>query len=205
VSTVVVIDYGLGNLASVAGALRHLGHVPAVSADPDAVARAGRVILPGVGAFGDGMARLAGRGMIDAIKAFVATGRPLLGICLGLQLLARESEEFGPHKGLGLLPGRVTSVAPSDPGLRSQHVGWNDVRQTRPCVLLDGIPDGALFYHVHGFRLVAEDPAIVVAETDHGGRFPSVVNTGNLFATQFHPEKSQRHGLALLGNFVTRT
>lgn len=203
-STVTVVDYGLGNLASVAGALRHLGHEPAVTTDAGEVARAERLILPGVGAFGDGMARLAARGLADAIHAFAATGRPLLGICLGLHLLARESEEHGLHAGLGLLPGRVVRLTPDDPALRVPHVGWNDVNRTRDCPLLEGIPDGALFYHVHGYRLVADDPVIVVAETDHGGRFPSVVRHGNLFATQFHPEKSQRHGLALLGNFMAR-
>jgi glutamine amidotransferase len=204
-STVVVVDYGLGNLASVAGALRHLGYEPRVSAAPDVVAHADRVILPGVGAFGDGMAKLAQRGLIEPLMRIAAAGRPMLGICLGFQLMARESEEFGHNEGLGLLPAHVVRLAPGDPSCRVPHVGWNEVRQVRPCPLLAGIPDGALFYHVHGYRLVADDPAIVVAETDHGGRFPSVAQSGNLYATQFHPEKSQRHGLALLGNFVERT
>ncbi|MEX2650562.1 MAG: imidazole glycerol phosphate synthase subunit HisH [Alphaproteobacteria bacterium] len=203
--TVVIVDYGLGNLASVASAVAHLGHEPMVTAEPDAVARAERVILPGVGAFGDGMARLRQRGLIAALeRVAIERGRPLLGICLGGQLLATESEEFGHHEGLGWLPARVVRLTPNDPTMRVPHVGWNEVRQVAPCPLFEGIADGALFYHMHGYRLEAAEDSIVVGETDYGGGFPSVVRRCNLYATQFHPEKSQRAGLALLANFLER-
>lgn len=204
-TTVVIVDYGLGNLASVAGALAHLGHEPVVTAEAEAIARAERVILPGVGAFGDGMARLRERDLIGALeRVAIERARPLLGICLGGQLLATESEEYGHNKGLGWLPARVVRLAPSDPAMRVPHVGWNEVRQVAPCPLFEGVPDGALFYHMHGYRLEVADGSIVVGETDYGGAFPSVVRRGNLYATQFHPEKSQRAGLVLLANFLER-
>lgn len=198
-----IVDYGLGNLASVAGAVEKLGFEPLVSADPAALAEAEKIILPGVGAFGDGMRNLRERGLVEPLSRLVREqARPILGICLGFQLLAEESEEFGHHKGLGWLPARVRRLSPQDATLRIPHVGWNGMAQKRTDVLFDGLSPDSLFYYVHSFILEARDPNIVVGTCDYGETFAAVVRSNNVFGTQFHPEKSQQAGLKLFGNFL---
>jgi glutamine amidotransferase len=199
---VAIVDYGLGNLRSVAGAVTRLGHEPVVTSDPAELERADKLILPGVGAFGDGMRNLRERGLVEPLNRLVLEEqRPILGLCLGAQLLGRRSEEFGDHEGLGWLD-VVARRIPADNGLRVPHVGWNELRQVRESRLFAGIENGALFYYVHSFHLVAGDVELVKGETDYGGALTAVVGRDNIFGTQFHPEKSQRDGLQLLGNFI---
>lgn len=197
-----VVDYGLGNLRSVAGAVERLGHRPVVSSDPEDLAATDKLLLPGVGAFGDGMRNLRARGLVGPLtELVVGSGKPMLGLCLGAQLLGRESDEFGYHEGLGWLDLAARRL-PGGDGLRVPHVGWNELRQVRPSPLFAEIADGALFYYVHSYHLVADDPELVCGETDYGGSIAAVVERGNVFGTQFHPEKSQLEGLKLLGNFL---
>ena len=199
-----IIDYGLGNLRSVAGAVERLGYEPVISSDASELAKADKLILPGVGAFGDGMRNLDARGLVGPLREMVLDGStPLLGICLGSQLLSRQSEEFGTHQGLGWIDAHVTLLTPDDPSLRVPHVGWNDVVRTRESILFDGIPDDALFYFVHSYHIIAPE-AIVTARCDYGVPIVAVLEVGNVYATQFHPEKSQQHGLTLLGNFLEK-
>jgi glutamine amidotransferase len=200
---VVIIDYGLGNLRSVAGAVHRLGHAFRVSNRRADLEGADRLILPGVGAFGDGMKNLRELGLVEALNDFVLRrGKPILGICLGCQLLAKESHEFGKHEGLGWIDASVRRLEPPDPTLRVPHVGWNDLFPTRPSVLWEGVPAGALFYYVHSFRLSCEDAGDVTGECLYGERFTAAVQKGNIYGTQFHPEKSQLHGLTVLKNFL---
>ncbi len=201
-ATIGIVDYGLGNLRSVRGAVERLGHEAQVTADADALAAADRLILPGVGAFGDGMKNLRARGLDTALTALVRDGKPILGICLGFQLLARGSTEFGEHEGLGWVPAHVERLAPADTTLRVPHVGWNDLEQTKASPLYDDVPAEALFYYVHSYRMVADSDEIVVGRCDYGGPFVAAIAHGNIFGVQFHPEKSQAHGLTLLGNFL---
>jgi glutamine amidotransferase len=196
---ITVVDYDAGNLRSVVRALEHLGHRVHVSDDPYAVARAEALVLPGVGAAGDAMRALAARGLVDALRDYVRSGRPMLGVCVGLQLLFETSDEDGSTACLGLLPGRVRRLPA---GLKVPHIGWNRVRQTRAHPIFDGIPDGAYFYFVHSYAPAEVDPALVLGETEYGAIFPSVVGSGRLVATQFHPEKSGENGLRLYDNFV---
>jgi len=201
--SVAIVDYGLGNLRSVAGAVEHLGHAARITAEPAELRDAAKLILPGVGAFGDGMAKLRARGLDEALtREVVEGGKPLLGICLGFQLLAEASEEFGEHQGLGWIAGRVTRLRPDDASLPVPHVGWNELHQVRPSRLFAGIADGALFYFVHSYRLAPRAGGLAVGETDYGGRFVAAIERDNILGTQFHPEKSQKDGLAVLGNFL---
>lgn len=200
-----IIDYGLGNLTSVAGAIAKVGFTGTITADPDDLAKCKKLILPGVGAYPEGMANLNARGLVDVLNRLVIGERiPILGICLGFQLLGSESSEFTRTKGLGWIDAPVTRLTPDDDALRLPHVGWNDVRQHGDCILFDGIPDEALFYFVHEFRLDSPPADTVVGTCDYGGRFVAAVQRGNVFGTQFHPEKSQQHGLALLRNFLEK-
>ena len=202
---VVVVDYGLGNLRSVAGGIERVGGEPRVSSTPADLLKADRLILPGVGAFGDGMRNLRERGLIEPLtEAVVRRRTPILGICLGAQLLARESFEFGRHQGLGWIDGSVVRLDDGGDRLKIPHVGWNDIIRTGESVLFDGIPAEALFYFVHSFHVQCRDPSLVTAWCDYGGRFAAAFQSGNIYATQFHPEKSQRHGLALLKNFLEK-
>ena len=199
-----IVDYGLGNLASVAGAVEKLGFEPVISADPDVLGRAEKLILPGVGAFGDGMRNLRERGLTDPLSHFVRReNRPILGICLGFQLLAEESQEFGRHEGLCWLPARVRRLSPGDRALRIPHVGWDELKQERSDALFAGIEADSLFYYTHSFALESSDPSLVAGTCDYGETFVAVVHSDNIFGTQFHPEKSQRAGLKLLENFLT--
>lgn len=199
-----IIDYGLGNLRSVLGAVEKLGHQGTISADAAGLAGCDKLILPGVGAFGDGMGNLRGRGLIEPLTEMVRLERkPILGICLGFQLLAETSEEFGAHEGLGWIPGHVKRIRPGDSDLRVPHVGWNDFERTGDCILFDEVPDPALFYFVHSYHLET-DAAITMGTCTYGRPLTAAVQAGNVFGTQFHPEKSQQHGLHVLRNFLER-
>jgi len=200
-----IIDYGLGNLTSVAGAVEKVGFEPTISSDMAALGDCEKLILPGVGAFGDGMRNLKDRGLVAPLTDLVVNqARPILGICLGFQLLARESSEFGTHEGLGWIDARVAPIEPADAALRIPHVGWNELYRNADCILFDDIPDGSLFYYVHTYRMVPDDDAIVVGECDYGDRFVAAIQKGSIFGTQFHPEKSQLHGLTLLRNYLEK-
>lgn len=197
----VIVDPGLGNLRSVQKGFERVGAAAVVSADPDVVRRAERVVLPGVGAFGDCMATLTSTGLDEAVAEVVAKGRPYLGICLGLQVLFGESDEFGSHAGLGWLPGSVRRFDPA-PGVKVPHMGWNRVTRPRSHPVLGPEGPGEHYYFVHSFHAVAE-PESVGAWCHHGVEFPAaVVGDDNVVAVQFHPEKSQADGLALLDRFA---
>ncbi len=196
----VIVDYGMGNLRSVEKALESVGGHPAISGDPLAVRSAARLILPGVGAFGDAMENLKRRGLDRAILEAVRRGTPLLGLCLGLQLLFSRSEEFGIHQGLGLIPGSVLRI--DEPGLRVPHVGWNQIEGLQPHALLGGIPEGSYFYFVHSYYVQPERPEHVLCSTSYGRRFCSVAGRDRVWGVQFHPEKSQDAGKHLLRNFL---
>ena len=203
---IVVVDYGMGNLRSVSKALESLGASVRVSADPGEVARADKLVLPGVGAFPAAMQELTERGLVEPIKAAINAGRPYLGICLGLQLLFERSDEGTGASGFGILPGAVKRFAfNSGPALKIPHMGWNQVLRSAAgagCPLLQGIADGSFTYFVHSYYAEPADRSVVALETDYGGRFAAMVWRERLFATQFHPEKSQAVGLALLKNFL---
>lgn len=202
---VVIVDYGLGNLRSVAGAIAKIGHPVLISHKVSELEKADKLILPGVGAFGDGMQNLRKRDLVEPLNRLVLKERrPILGICLGAQLAARESCEFGHHAGLGWIDAEVLRLNPSDPALRVPHVGWNDLKQVRESILFADIPPDALFYYVHSFHVQCNDKSIVIGESEHGMRFVAAYRQANIFGTQFHPEKSQQHGLQMLRNFLDR-
>ncbi len=197
----VIVDYGMGNLRSVEMALDVCGVNAEVSKDPETVRRAERLILPGVGAFGDAMANLTKTGMDRALLESAGAGKPLLGLCLGLQLLFSESEEFGRHQGLNLIPGLVRRL--QAPKFHVPHVGWNQLEGIRPDPLLAFIPEGTYFYFVHSYYVAPEHDADVLCWTEYGCRFCSVARRGNVWGAQFHPEKSQTAGRQLLRNFLS--
>ena len=197
--TTVVVDYGMGNLRSVEKAVDAVGGRALLSGDPAVVRSAPRLILPGVGAFGDAMENLRRSGLDEAVLEAVARGVPLLGLCLGLQLLFSRSEEFGTHRGLDIISGKVCRFR--EPGLHVPHVGWNQVSGLRDDPLLEGIPEGAYFYFVHSYFVEPEDAAHALAWTEYGGRFCSIARCGSVWGAQFHPEKSQERGKRLLINF----
>lgn len=206
---ITVIDYGSGNLRSVAKALESVGGRVTVSSQPANLKLAGHLLLPGVGAFADCRRNLEETGLLEPVLNHVNRGRPFLGICVGMQLLFTEGHEFGVHPGLGLVAGKVVGFGKgmADPRckgrhLKVPHMGWNRVRMERPHPLWADIPDLSHFYFVHSFHAVADDPGMVVGSSDYGIGFTAAVARDNLFATQFHPEKSQRYGLRLLRNFV---
>ncbi len=194
----VIIDYGAGNLRSVARAVEKLGQPATVSSAPEVVRRADQLILPGVGAAGDTMRSLARLGLIDPIKEAIAADKPFFGICLGLQILLEGSEEGGWEPCLGVYPGAVRRLPD---GLKVPHMGWNQVRQVRSHPVFDGIPDGTNFYFVHSYYPAPTDPQLAIGRTEYGITFDCAVARGNLVATQFHPEKSGRWGLWMLDNF----
>jgi len=198
---VTIVDYGSGNLRSVQKAFERLGAAARITDDPNVVAAADRLVLPGVGAFGDAMRELAARGLVEPIVAHVRADRPFFGICMGLQLLFETGWEGGHHAGLGLLAGDVTRFDPP-PGLKVPHMGWNTVSWRGAGCPGGAVPDGSWFYFVHSYHARPADPSIVAAETDYGGPFCAAVSRGRLFATQFHPEKSQAVGLKLLASFL---
>ncbi|MBI5178737.1 MAG: imidazole glycerol phosphate synthase subunit HisH [Nitrospinae bacterium] len=196
---IAIVDYGMGNLRSVQKAFEKLGLPAIITRDAGLMASASRLVLPGVGAFGLCMERLRGYGLVEPIKDFIAGGKPFLGICLGLQLLFEESEEFGRQEGLGVLKGKVKRF--SAPGIKVPHMGWNNVKIVGPSPLFDGIADGSHFYFVHSFYVEPAEP-VATGETEYGGTFVSAIQKGNVYATQFHPEKSQSAGLKMLENFA---
>ena len=203
---IAIIDYGMGNLRSVQKAFEKVGYEARVTSDPKVVLEAERIVLPGVGAFRDCIRNLEAGGFIEPILRVIREGRPFLGICLGLQLLFTESEEFGLHRGLDVIPGRVVRFADGlkdgDEDLKVPHMGWNRVRQVRAHPLWEGIEDETRFYFVHSYYADSAEAPETVGVTDYGVRFTSVAAYGNIFAVQFHPEKSQRAGLRLLQNFM---
>jgi len=199
----VIIDYGMGNLRSVEKAVEAVGGRPSISGNPETVRQAERLILPGVGAFGDAMENLRRDGMDRAIRDAVSAGKPLLGLCLGLQLLFTESDEFGTHEGLNLIPGKVRKF--QDPGLRVPHVGWNQIEGSQPNPLLNGIPEGSYFYFVHSFFVEPDRAGDILRWTEYGRRFCSIAYRGKVWGAQFHPEKSQDSGKRLLQNFLEIT
>lgn len=198
---IVIIDYGMGNLRSVQKALEAVGQSAEISSDPERVGQADKVILPGVGAFADAAAELKRTGLGEAFREAVRAGKPCLGVCLGLQLLFDVSEEDGTHEGLGLIPGRVVRFAPA-PGLKIPHMGWNTLRIRRPVPLLKGLGSEPSVYFVHSYHAVAANENDVAAEADYPDPFPALVWRDNLMGCQFHPEKSQRVGLAMYANFT---
>jgi len=196
---IVVIDYGAGNLRSVANAIARLGYQPRITGDPTEVANAGAVILPGVGAAADTMANLKRLGMAQVIGQLITEGRPLFGVCVGLQVLFTSTEEGGGHECLGIIPGQVRRL-PS--GLKIPHMGWNQLKQIVSHPIFEGIPDEANFYFVHSYYVEPEDRSLVAGETEYGVRLCSAIARGNLVATQFHPERSGEIGLKLYDNFI---
>ena len=203
----VVIDMGLGNLRSVINAFERVGAEVAVTDSAVEVEGAEAVVLPGVGAFGDGMASLRAHGLIEPLRRHVLErGRPLLGICLGMQLFAEEGTEHGRHEGLKLIRGRVVRLAPTGPGCRLPNMGWCDVTVTNPASrLFAAIPSSERFYFGHGYAVQCADPIDVAATIDYGGPVTAAIERGNLFGVQFHPEKSQDAGLSVLEAFACRT
>jgi len=193
-----IIDYGVGNLRSVEKAFAAVGVKAVVSGDEAVLRNAPGLVLPGVGAFGECMRRLTARGFDQVVKRRVEDGIPLLGVCVGMQMLFEESEEFGVNRGLGLLRGRVRRFSGD---LAVPQVGWNQVQRVRLHPLLVGIEDGSFFYFVHSYYCEAADPGVVIGETEYGRLYPSVVTSGNVHGVQCHPEKSQTSGLTLLQNF----
>jgi len=202
--TIAVIDYGMGNLRSVAKMVSRTGSEVIITHDHDEIRRADRLILPGVGAFADAMENLNKSGLTDILNEQVIEKRkPILGICLGMHLLAKESPEVRPTKGLGWLDASLVKFE-AEQGIRIPHVGWNTLLVQKPqCPLLHDMDDGATFYFVHSYYMQAHDPDIVVGTTHYGHNFCSMVQQGNIFGTQFHPEKSQSNGFLMLINFVT--
>lgn len=194
-----IIDYGVGNLRSVEKAFAANGCTAVVSSDEKVLRQAERLVLPGVGAFGACINNLVARGFDDLVRERVAAGTPLLGVCVGMQMLFQESEEFGASRGLGFLRGRVRRFSAD---LVVPQVGWNQVRQQNSNPLFAGISDSAFFYFVHSYYCEPTEPEVIAGETDYGGRYASVVARENLFGVQFHPEKSQRDGLRMLANFA---
>jgi imidazole glycerol-phosphate synthase subunit HisH len=202
---IVIIDYGLGNLKSVAGAVEKLGSVPVISNKLEDIQRAQKLILPGVGAFGDGMRNLSELKLIEPLTRKVKEEKvPILGICLGVQLFAKESFEFGHHQGLGWIDASVVKLEPSDKSLRVPHVGWNELLRKGKSVLFEGIPEDGLFYYVHSFHLKCKSENVVIGECEYGEKFTAAVQSENIYGTQFHPEKSQLHGLNVLKNFLEK-
>ncbi len=199
---IAIVDVCSGNLRSVQRALARVGGDVAVTRDPDVVRRADKVVVPGQGAFGVFMRSLGERGLGDALREALVSGRPYLGICLGLQILFESSEEQGPVAGLGVIPGRVVRLAPGDPRLKVPHMGWNRVERRAPEPMLAGLPDDPHVYFVHSFHALPADRSLVTLEAQHGHPVTAAIRKDHLFACQFHPEKSQGVGLRILQNFV---
>jgi len=196
-----IIDYQMGNLRSVQKGFERVGCSAEISSDPEVIRRADKIVLPGVGAFEDAISELKRRNLIDPIRESIDRGRPFLGICLGLQLLMDVSHENGRHEGLGVIPGEVVRFdVPRD--LKVPHMGWNELAVRRPAPHLAGLVDGTRVYFVHSYYVVPKDRGVIATETDYGGNFCSAIWRDNVFATQFHPEKSQAEGLKILRNFA---
>jgi imidazole glycerol-phosphate synthase subunit HisH len=200
-TTIAIIDYGMGNLRSVQKGFEKVGHSAVITSDPNQVAAAEKVVLPGVGAFEDAIHELRRLGLDQPVRDAIQSGRPFLGICLGLQMLFDVSYENGRHEGLGVVPGEVVRFD-LPKGFSVPHMGWNQLLIRKPTPLLQGINEGTYVYFVHSYYVVPKDPKVIAAETDYGGPFCSMIAFDNVFATQFHPEKSQTDGLHILKNFA---
>lgn len=198
---IALIDYGVGNLRSVEKAFESLGHKIAVTSDPDQIATAEKVILPGVGAFGAAASTLRERGLEDVALEAARSGKPFLGICVGMQLLFDASEEMGIHAGLGLLPGRVKRF-PDAPGIKIPQIGWNALHFPKASALMAGLDEGAMVYFVHSYYCAPEDAETVAASTEFTLSYCSAVAQDNIYGVQFHPEKSGKIGLRILDNFA---
>jgi glutamine amidotransferase len=199
---IAIVDYGMGNLRSVQKGFERVGAEAMICQRASEISRCEKLVLPGVGAFRDAISELRRLELVDPILTHIAADKPFLGICLGLQLLFDVSHEDGEWPGLGVIPGEVIRFE-DRPGLKVPHMGWNQVEQTGSTPLFASIPSDSYFYFVHSYHVVPRDRSVIAGTTDYGTRFVSVVSRGNLFATQFHPEKSQRHGLQLLKNFAS--
>jgi len=197
-----IVDYGMGNLASVAQAVTSLGHSPAIIGGPEAIQQCDRVILPGVGAFDEGMKRLESGSWVEPIRGAAAEGKPLLGICLGMQFLAAHGTEGTDRPGLALIEGTVVGLRALGCTERVPHVGWNETRATTDDRLFDGLPRLADYYYVHSFAFTPANRDHVIATVEHGCEIAAAVRSGRVWGTQFHPEKSSKAGLALLKNFI---
>jgi glutamine amidotransferase len=201
--TIAIIDYQMGNLRSVQKGFEKVGHAAVITSNAAELAKADKIVLPGVGAFGDAIAELRRRDLVQPIKDAVAAGKPFLGICLGLQLLFDVGYEGGEFEGLGILRGKVVRFTDLPPELKVPHMGWNRGNFKQPAApLLKGLDDGTFFYFVHSYYAVPDDPHQIAVEADYGRPFCAAVWRDNLFATQFHPEKSQASGLKILQNFA---
>jgi glutamine amidotransferase len=200
---IAIIDYGMGNLRSVQKGFEKVGHQATITSDPEQVLTADKVVLPGVGAFEDAIAELRRRELVEPILKAIDSGKPFLGICLGLQLLFETSYENGQHKGLGVLAGDVVRFQlPEEYSI--PHMGWNQLQIRHPAPILEDIPESTHFYFVHSYYVVPRDPEVIAVEAEYGKPFCAMVWRDNLFATQFHPEKSQVWGLRMLKNFAER-
>lgn len=196
-----IIDYQMGNLRSVQKGFEKVGHAAAITSDPDVLAKADKIVLPGVGAFPDAIAELQRRHLVEPIKEAIDAGKPFLGICLGLQLLFDVGYEGGEYAGLGVVPGKVVRFElPVD--YKVPHMGWNGLQIRRQAPVLSGIDNGTHTYFVHSYYVQPEDKGVIAAEADYGGPFCAAIWRDNVFATQFHPEKSQTDGLRMLKNFA---
>jgi imidazole glycerol-phosphate synthase subunit HisH len=198
---ILIIDYGMANLRSVQKAFEKVGHEASISGDPNRIAEADKIVLPGVGAFRDAIARLHEAGLATPLVEHLHAGKPFFGICLGLQLLFTTSHEDGRHRGLDYFPGEVVRFA-DVPGLKVPHMGWNQLRVRKPAPPLAGLPPAASVYFVHSYYVVPRDASLTATETDYPTPFTSAIQQDNVFATQFHPEKSQRVGLEMLRRFA---
>jgi glutamine amidotransferase len=198
---IAIIDYGMGNLRSVQKGFERVGREAVVTSDAKTILSEGKVVLPGVGAFPDCMRNLEQNGLIDVVHQTIKSGKPFLGICLGLQLLFTESEEFGISKGLDIIKGRVELFKLQDSALKVPHMGWNSISIKRRAPALQDVPDNSHVYFVHSFHVVPEDKNVIATTTDYGVEFVSSIWKDNIFAVQFHPEKSQTLGLTILKRF----
>ncbi len=203
---IAIIDYGMGNLRSLQKGFEKIGAEAVITSEPDTVASAGKIVLPGVGAFRDCMRNLAEGGFVKPLLDAIAAGKPFLGICLGMQMLFTDSSEFGLHRGLGVIPGHVRrfpeNMIEDGKRLKVPHMGWNQIRLLGDNPLFQGIDEGSDLYFVHSFYVIPDDPGVIAAKTVYGIEFCSALCKGNIFATQFHPEKSQETGLRMLKNFA---
>ena len=198
---IAIVDYGMGNLRSVSKAFEAVGHDAVVTRDPHTISNADHVVLPGVGAFGDCMANLERLDLVQPIRSAIESGKPFLGICLGMQLLFTESEEFGIHRGLNIIPGKVRKFAPRSPTLKIPHMGWNQVHVRGSCPVFRDIANDSDWYFVHSYFVEPADSAVAATTTTYGVPFVSTVWKDNIVACQFHPEKSQAVGLRFIKNF----
>lgn len=202
-SSVVIIDSGVGNHTSVKNAFGLLGIQVTITSDAEVLAAATHLVLPGVGSFQEGMEGLQKRNLPDVLRSIVLEKHtPILGICLGMQLLASEGFEHGHFQGLGLIPGKVIELETASKGLRLPHIGWNDVHVTGNHQIIQGFAHDPIFYFVHSYHLVPEDPAVIAGTCDYGVNFAAIIEKGNIFGAQFHPEKSHSDGMQLLKNFL---